>query len=122
MLDGSDAAAERNPHHHGKSEAPGRPVRHLRELGDDLVEGRENKPVELDFAHRPVAPEREPDRGTDDAGLGERGVEHSVLAEVLLQAVRDPEDAAELADVLAHDEHLGVLFHRLAQALVECPA
>ncbi len=60
-----------------------------------------------------------PDGGAEDAGLGERGVDDPVLAEVLLQAVGDPEDAAELADVLAHDEHLGVVLHRLAQAGVE---
>ena len=72
--------------------------------------------VELDLAHRPVAAQRQPDRGADDAGLGERGVDDPVLAEVLLQAVGDPEDAAELADVLAHDQDLGVVLHGLAQA------
>ena len=46
-------------------------------------------------------------------------VDDPVLAEVLLQAVGDPEDAAELADVLAHEEDLGVVLHRLAQAHVE---
>jgi hypothetical protein len=49
-------------------------------------------------------------------GLGERRVDDPVLAEVLLQPVGDPEDATELADVLAHDEDLGVGLHRLAQA------
>ena len=42
-----------------------------------------------------------------------------VLAEVLLQAVGDPEDAAELADVLAHDDDLRVVLQRAAQARVE---
>jgi hypothetical protein len=42
-----------------------------------------------------------------------------VLAEVLLQSVRDPEDATELADVLAHDHDLGVGLERLAQPGVE---
>ena len=41
------------------------------------------------------------------------------FAEVLLQAVGDAEDAAELADVLAHDEDLRVDLHRPAQAGVE---
>src|SRR2546423_1024337 len=49
--------------------------------------------------------------GADDAGLGEGGVHTPFLAKVLLQAVGDPEDAAELADVLAHDEDLRVAFH-----------
>ena len=89
---------------------------HLGELADDLVERRVDEAVELDLADRPVAAQRQADRGADDAGLGERGVDDPVLAEVLLQAVGDPEDAAELADVLAHDEDLGVVLHGLAQA------
>jgi hypothetical protein len=42
-----------------------------------------------------------------------------VLTEVLLQAVGDPEDPAELADVLAHQQNLVVVLHRLAQPGVE---
>jgi hypothetical protein len=46
-------------------------------------------------------------------------VDDPVLAEVLLEAVGDAEDAAELADVLTHDDDLGVLLHRGAKAGVE---
>ncbi len=92
---------------------------HLGQLGDDLVEGRVDEAVELDLHDRAVAAQREADRGADDAGLGERGVDHPVLAEVLLQAVGDPEDAAELADVLAHQDGLRVALQRLAQRPVE---
>ena len=91
----------------------------LGDLRDDLVVGREDEPVELDLADRPVAAHGQADRGAEDAGLGERGVDDAVLAEVLLQAVGDPEDAAELADVLAHEHDLGVVLHGLAQAEVE---
>ena len=42
-----------------------------------------------------------------------------VLAELGGQAVGDPEDAAERADVLAEDEHRGVLGQRVAQRPVE---
>ena len=69
----------------------------LGQLAHDLVERGEHEAVELDLADRPVAAQREPDRGADDAGLGERGVHHPVLAEVLLQPVGDAEHAAELA-------------------------
>ena len=91
----------------------------LGHLGDDLVVGGEDEPVELDLAHRPVAAHGQADGGAEDAGLGERGVDDAVLAEVLLQAVGDPEDPAELADVLAHEHDLGVVLHGLAQAEVE---
>jgi hypothetical protein len=95
------------------------PVEHLRHLGDDLVVRGKDEPVELDLADRPVAANGQADRGADDAGLGQRGVDDAVLAEVLLQTVGDPEDAAELADVLAHDDDLGVVLQAAAQAMVE---
>ena len=98
---------------------PAGPVAHLRELADDLVVRRVDEAVELDLADRPVAAQGQADRRADDAGLGERGVDDAVLAEVLLQAVGDPEDAAELADVLAHDQDLGVVLQRPPQTHVE---
>ena len=60
-----------------------------------------------------------PDREADDAGLGQRGVEAAVLAELGGQPVGDPEDAAERADVLAEHQHRRVLGHRVAQRPVE---
>ena len=41
------------------------------------------------------------------------------VAELGLQALGHPEDAAERADVLAHEQHLGVVAERLAQAGVD---
>ena len=41
------------------------------------------------------------------------------LAEVLLETVGDAEDAAQAADVLAHDQHLWVALHRAPQPEVE---
>ena len=78
----------------------------LRELRGDLVERGEDEPVELDLADRAEAAHREPDRGADDARLGERRVEHALVAELGLEALGDAEDAAERADVLAHEQHL----------------
>ena len=89
------------------------------QLRRDLVERREDESVELDLAHRPVAAHRETDRGADDARLRERRVEHAVRAELGLQALGDAEDAAERADVLAHEQHLRRRRQRLAQAGVE---
>ena len=53
-------------------------------------------------------------------GLGQRRVDHPVLAEVLLQSLGHPEDSAQLADVLAGEHHLGVGLERPAEAGVEC--
>src|SRR6266487_605363 len=119
MLDRADATAERDPDRDRHLQVSVRSVVHLGNLADDLVEAGVDEAVELDLAHRPVPADGQPDRRADDAGLGKRGVEHPRFAEVLLQTVRDAEDAAELADVLAHDDDLGVLLQRLAQAVVE---
>jgi hypothetical protein len=85
---------------------------HLGDLADDLVVRGVDEAVELDLADWSVAAHRQTDSRTEDARLRQRGVDDPVLAEVLLQAVGDPEDAAELADVLAHDQYLGVGLHR----------
>ena len=51
------------------------------------------------------AVERHADGGADDAALGERRVDDAVVAELVPQALRHAEDAADLADVLAeHDD------------------
>ena len=89
------------------------------ELRGDLVERREDEAVELDLDDGPVAAHREADRRADDAGLGERGVEHALVAELGLQALGHAEHAAERADVLAHEQHLVVGAQRLAEAGVD---
>ena len=83
-------------------------VAQLGHLRHDLVEGRVDEPVELDLAHRPVAPNGQPDRRADDAGLGQRRVDHAAVAEVPLQTLGDAEHTAELPDVLAHEDDLGI--------------
>ena len=119
VLDRADAAAARDADHDRQADLPAGPVAHLGELADDLVDRGEDEPVELDLADRPVAAQGQADRRADDAGLGQRGVDHPGLAEILLQAVGHAEDPAQLADVLAHDQDLGVVLERLAQSLVE---
>src|SRR5262245_36721252 len=92
---------------------------HLRNLRHDLVVRRVNKAVELDLAYRAVPANGESNGGPDDAGLGERSVHHPLLAEVLLQTVGNSEDAAQLSDVLTHDENLRVILERFAQTFVQ---
>ncbi len=116
VLDRTDASTEGNPNGDRHFDGAAAAVMQLRELTDDLVESRIDEPVELDLTHRPVAPHRQADRGADDPRLGERGVDDALLAEVLLQTVGDAEDAAELADVLTHDEDPLVVLHRPPQA------
>jgi hypothetical protein len=119
VLDRADAPAEGHPDRHRHREGPLAAGPQLGQLADDLVVRRVDEAVELDLAHRSVAADGQADGGADDPGLGQRGVEDAVLAEVLLQAVGDAEDATELADVLAHEQDLRVALHRGAQSLVQ---
>ena len=85
----------------------------------DLVERRVDEPVELDLQDGAVAAHRESHRRADDAALRQRRIDHAVLAKVLLQAVGHAEDSAERPNVLPHEQHLGVVLQRPAQARIE---
>ena len=119
VLDRADAAADGDADDHRQLDLAERAGPHLGDLADDVVERRVDEPVELDLDDGAVAAQGQADRGADDAGLGERGVDDPLLAEVLLQALGDAEDAAELADVLTHEDDLGVALHGGAQAVVD---
>ena len=64
------------------------PVVHLGDLGDDLVEGRVDEPVELDLHHRAVAAVGQPDGGAHDPGFGQRSVHHPLGPELAPAARR----------------------------------
>lgn len=122
VLRGADAAAEGDAdghrHRHGAAGAGAQ----LGQVRHDLVERRVHEAVELDLDDGPVAAHGQADGRAHDAGLGQRGVEHPVLAELGLQAVGDAEHAAEGADVLAHEQDLGVVGQGTVQAAVDRPA
>ena len=119
VLHRADVPAVRDPDHDRHADRALVPVGDLRELRGDLVERGEDEPVELDLAHRPEPAHREADRGADDAGFGQRRVEDALLAELGLQPLGHAEHSAELADVLAHEEHAVVLAHRAPQPRAE---
>src|SRR6202011_2971349 len=53
----------------------------LAELWADLVEGLRSEAEELDLGHGHHPGKGEPERSSDDAGLGERRVDHALGAE-----------------------------------------
>ncbi len=119
VFDRADASAAGDPDRHGQADTAPRPVVHLGQLGDDLIEGGVDETVELDLAYRPEPAHRQPDRRPDDRGFRERGVDHPFLAEVGQQPVGDAEDPAEPADVLAHHDDSRIVIHGRAQPRVE---
>ena len=119
VLDRPDAPAVGHPDGHRHGDPALVAVMQLGHLGDDLVEGGVHEPVELDLAHRSVAAHGKADGRTDDAGLGQRRVDHPAVAEVTLEPLGDPEHAPELADVLTHQDDLRVALHGPAQPGVQ---
>src|ERR1019366_9292848 len=84
---------------------------------DQLIESAGDEVGELHLADRTHADDRRADGAADDRLLGDRGVEHAVDAELLLQARRDLERPAECADVLAEQQNAVVFAQRDAQGV-----
>ena len=74
---------------------------------------------ELDLGDRPQPVDRGTDRRPDDHRLGERRVDHAVVAELRPQAVGREEDASLLADVLAQDHDRLVAAHLLGHPVAD---
>ena len=117
VLDRADVPSVGHPDDNRHADATLVPVGHLGQLGGDLVEAGEDEPVELDLTHRPKPAHRQTDRGADDSGLRQGGVDNPPRPELLLQPFGDAEHAAERSNVLAHEQHALVVAHLTAQAV-----
>ena len=107
-LAAADAAAARRADGHRREEVAGAAIAQPRQFAHDLIESRIDVVGELNFRDRPQAVDGHADGGGDDAALGDRRVEHAMLAVLALQAFGGAEHAAEIADILAHEHHRGV--------------
>ena len=88
-------------------------------MGDDLVVARKHEAGELDLGDRAEAVRGHADGASDDRGFGDRGVEDTVDAVLLLEACGDAEDAAFESGVLAEDDDVLVIFELLVECLVD---
>src|SRR5256885_12149670 len=107
MLQRAYAAAVGHADDHRHVEAALRAVAVARGVVLDLVEALEGEAGELDLAHGLEPVEGHPDGGADDAGLGERAVDHALAAVGAVQILGDAEDPAVDADVLTDHQHVG---------------
>ena len=87
-------SADRDADDHRAGEVVRRPIAQHRHLVANLHHRRPDVIEELDLDDRLEAAGRHADRPADDAGFGERRVEHPIVAVQTLQAVRQLEDAA----------------------------
>ncbi len=77
----------------------------LRHLIEHLVEADANEVNKHQFYDRPEPRLRGADGHSDEGSLGDRGVEHSLVAELAGQAPGCPEYPAEVGHILAEDHH-----------------
>src|ERR1700761_7669333 len=103
MFRRSDGAERWHPDRHRHADQPARPIAILREMADDLIEGRIGESVELDLGDRPESPQSHPDGSANDGGFGQWGVEAAFGSEALLEAVSHPEHTTLVSDVLTED-------------------
>ncbi len=108
-----DAATTGGADRHRRGVLASRAVADAGEFGNDLVETRENIVGELDLGDRAHTVCGHAHRHGDDRALIDRRVEDAGRTVFLLQAARHPENAAEIADILAEGEHALILgeFH-----------
>src|SRR3954470_4040570 len=106
-----DAAAIRRADDHRHRPFGSGAIADLGDLADDLVVAGINVVGELDLDQWLQAVARHSDGGRNDAALADRSIEHAGLAELLLEALGDPEDATEIADVLAEHDDVVVARH-----------
>ena len=96
-----------------------RPPAVAADVVDELIESRVAERVVLHLHDRAPAGHAQPDRSAHDPCLRERRVDAPVRAEALLEPGRRAEDATELADVLAHDEHRRIALHLHVERVVD---
>ena len=118
-LAAADAAAAGHAHRHRRVEFTGGPVSQARQLADDLIEGGVGVVGELDLHHRLQPMHAHADGRTDDATLGDRRIQHPLLAVLALQTIGAAEHAAEVAHILAHQDHAGVALQHHIQCGVD---
>ena len=127
----TQVAADRHAHHDRARPLIARAVAQHRHLVANLHHRGPDVVEELNFDYRLDSAHRHADGAADDAGFGNRRVEHAVAAVGALQAMRDLEDAAfalhflqgfgaaRVRDVLAEHDDARVARHLVLQRLVD---
>ena len=118
-LPAKDPAAEGRSHRHRRDEFARRPIAQPRRFGDQLIQPRIDVIGELDFRHRAQSVSSHADSGPDDPAFVDRRIEHAGLAMLLLQAMGCAEHAAEITDVLAKHDHIGIAGQHDVERIVD---
>src|SRR5262245_36248283 len=115
MLGRTDPASVRDPDHQWRGEPMPRPVPDPADVADHLIEAWIGEAHELHLEHGPQTSDGHTEADAGDAGLRNRRIDHTLTAELVAQAIRDPEDATSHSDVLAHEDDVVELLQRLCE-------
>ena len=110
-LGSANAASIRSTDGHRHRIPASRPGPEARELRPDLVEGLVGEAEKLDLGNGNHPADRQAHRRADYRSLGERGVEHAVSAEMLLEPLSYAEHAAERSHVHPEDNDTLIAGH-----------
>src|SRR5213078_2991729 len=111
--------AARAAEHDGHVVLAGAHLVDLRRVVDDLIDRHQREVEGHELDDRPEPHHRGADPDPGEPHLGDWRVDHAALAEPLEQALGHLVRAVVVADLLAHDEHVGIALHLLAHRLVE---
>src|SRR2546422_2093792 len=111
--------AVRAPQHDRDRDLAARLVQDLRGGVDDLIEGEHGEIPRHELDHRAQASHGGADANAGEPQLGNRGVYDPRRPELLQQTAAHLVGALVDPDLLAHEEHVGIALHLLAQRLVE---
>ncbi len=100
----ANAAAAGRADHDRRGEIAGAAITDARELARDLVHRRVDVVGELDLGDRLQPVHGHADGRGHDAALGDRRIEHALIAVFSLQAIGDAEHATKIANVFSHDD------------------
>ena len=112
-------AAVGHPDHERKGHLPAGTPAVAAHVRDELIEARVRERVVLHLADGPEPRHAEPDRGAEDASLGERRVHAAVGTEAVAEPCRGAEDPSRPTHVLTHDEHRGIPLELDVEAVVD---
>ncbi len=112
------AAAVGRPHHERHLPGALAAVARFGRFRDQLIDRRQNEVHELDLDDRPQIGQGEADAHAGEPRFGERCIDHSGLAELVTQPLRDAEYPTGF-DIFAQDDHPLVGGHRLAQTAAD---
>ncbi len=112
-------AATRRPDHHGNCRLTAEHRVDFRRVVDDLVHRDDREVDRHDLDDGSQAQHRGTDRSADESLFGDRGVTHPLGTELGEQAGGDLVGTFEDADLLAHEEDVGIAKELRAQRVVQ---